>query len=173
MKRVFLAINIPESLKEKIFETFSKKIPKKLKIVKKENLHLTLKFLGEKNHEEITQILGQLSFLNQKKIKISFKKIGNFKTNVLWLGVEKGKTDLKKLNEKINILLKNKNERFSGHLTLARNKFFNGKKFYLLVDELNKIEFNESFSAEKIDLMESKLKNSGPGYSVIKSLKLL
>lgn len=174
MKRLFVAINLPEALKEKIFETLSKEIdPKKLKVVKKENLHLTLAFLGYFPEEKIQELEEKLSGVKElQEFEIELTGIGCFKNRVLWLGMEKGKQEAIELNKKVNELLGLESERFSAHLTLARNKEFSGKELNELIKKLEEKRFSATTKINSVELMESKLTPNGPIYSVVKKFEL-
>ena len=172
-KRVFLAINISTKLKEKIAADFLDKLQiKGLKPVKKENLHLTMKFLGDCSEDAIEIIIHKLQALNKiKKFEIELKGIGDFEKKVIWIGVTKSNDELVKINSQINSLLSLGEEKFSSHLTLARNKFLDHDKLTDILNELNKIEFKEKIFSESLDLMESKLTPNGPKYFVLKKIE--
>ena len=125
MKRLFLAANIPLTAKEKIFRQLSSKIPeKKCKAVAKENLHITLKFLGYLPEQSVQELVEKLQPLGKKKsFKAVLRGVGHFRGRVLWLGVKEGAGELKEISSEINKLLEIPGEKFSAHITIARNKF--------------------------------------------------
>jgi len=164
--RLFIAIHTPEKIKGKIEKTFSKKILSKIKKVEKENLHITLFFIGERDAKETQEIIQKFNEIIYTQFKISLKGIGSFGNKVIWLGVEKGLKELIELNKIISLRLNGKNERFHGHLTLARNKNFE-KEFFDILDELKKHGFEEEFEVDKIFLMKSVLEEKGPIYSIV------
>ena len=59
--RTFIAIDLPKELKEKIF-TYARRLAGgiNIKLVEKENLHLTLLFLGEMAEEEKERVMKVL-----------------------------------------------------------------------------------------------------------------
>lgn len=59
--RTFIAIDLPKELKEKIF-TYARRLAGgiNIKLVEKENLHLTLLFLGEMAEEEKERVMRVL-----------------------------------------------------------------------------------------------------------------
>ena len=175
--RLFLAINLPDELRKDIyqigqmFDDFGK-----MKAVEEENIHLTLKFLGE---AEPNQVIGALDGIAFKPFDISLKGIGAFPTKdyvkVLWAGVEKGFDEIVSLNETIeNALFHSmkqyeKDQKFHPHATIGRVKFVREKKRLLeFIDESKTKEFGE-FKAESFDLMKSELLIGGPEYEVVKS----
>jgi len=76
-KRIFIAINLPEEIKKKLSEYQSKLPDLPIRWVKKDNLHITLVFLGYLNDEEILEVCkiteeaasqNSSFFINLKKI---------------------------------------------------------------------------------------------------------
>ncbi len=170
-KRLFLAINLPLELKEKIFETFSKKLPKDLKIVKKENIHLTLLFIGYYPEEKIAELKEKLSEIEFNSFELKLNSLGTFNGRVIWLGAVKGKEKFKELSEKIQEKIGVKDNRISAHLTLARNKFLKLKEIKELISKIN-AGFNETILVKSFELMESKLTPKGSIYFIEASFKL-
>lgn len=82
--RIFVAIDLPKGLKKKVF-TVSKKIGKKipLRLVAKENLHLTLVFLGERNESQLEQIKKALKSVIEgfSPFTLVFKDLAVFPDN--------------------------------------------------------------------------------------------
>lgn len=172
-KRVFLAVNIPKKVKEEIAAEYLIKLNVKgLKPVEKENLHVTMKFLGYLPEEGVKEIEEKLHALKSfKRFEIELSGVGTFRNRVIWIGAKKGDAELKEINAKINELLSLEKEEFSSHLTLARNKFMQSEKVKEILEQLKKIQFNEKFTAESLDIMESKLMPAGPVYSVLKRIE--
>ncbi len=173
-KRVFLAINLPEELKEKIYSTFSEKLPEKeLKKVEKENLHVTLLFIGYVPENYVKELKEKLQSLSSaERFDASLKGIGCFGNRVLWLGVDKNAERIVELNKRACELLGIRDERFNPHVTLARNKRMPYVKFAKLADKLKEIKFEEIFPVESVDIMESILLRAGPVYKKLAELKL-
>ena len=65
MKRIFIAVNLPEEIKESL-NGLIEKLPKdKVKAVKKENLHITMKFLGYMPEETLPELYKKLNALRK------------------------------------------------------------------------------------------------------------
>lgn len=151
-----------------------------LSIVKKENFHITLKFLGEVNEKTIAEISNKLKFLEKyEKFKISLYGIGTFPNEnyvrVLWIGVNEGNEKIIEIQKEIDEILKYKfsNEKnFVPHLTIARVKSINNKeKLKNFINKYRNFKFLE-FQCNEILLMKSELKKEGANYSVIEKFKL-
>jgi len=170
--RLFIAVPIDDINKEIIYKSINNKINLyKAKWVEKENLHITLKFLGEVNQNKIKLINEKLNTLaNYTKINsFFFTNLGGFPSDVymriLFFNI-KNKEMLYALSEKINKELEefgfSATDKFIPHLTIARFKNpVRSPKF----DFNNNLNLYQSFT--RFLLMESKLKANGPDYSII------
>ncbi|WP_456371508.1 RNA 2',3'-cyclic phosphodiesterase [Methanocaldococcus sp.] len=170
--RLFIAIDIPEKLKEKI-ANFQKQIKMKgIKLVEKENLHITVKFLGEVDENLLNEILNL--DLSIKPVKIKLNQLNVFPNmnyiRVIWIGAYGD--NLIKIFEDVDKKLANlgfkKEREYVPHLTIGRVKFIENKK--QLKDKIEKfkdIDFGE-FEAKKLKLYKSTLTPNGPIYEVIK-----
>lgn len=152
-----------------------------LNLVKEENFHLTLKFLGEISAKDVFEVRNILNFLKmQKNYKISLKGIGYFPSEnyvrVLWIGVEDGREKIIQIQKEIDENLKHKFKKekdFVPHLTIARVKnIINKEKLKNFIKKYENFKFLE-FYANEICLMRSELKMEGPKYSVIEKYKLM
>ncbi|PIU21604.1 MAG: RNA 2',3'-cyclic phosphodiesterase [Candidatus Diapherotrites archaeon CG08_land_8_20_14_0_20_34_12] len=173
MKRIFIAVNLPDEIKES-FQKLIEKLPKeKVKAVKKENLHITMKFLGDIPEEKLAEIYSKLQDLNKfVKFEVELSDIGFFKTRILWIGITKGKEMLENIAKEIENLLALNKEEFTSHITIARNKFLGSEEFKLLAGELKKIKISGKFTVKSIDVMESVLEKAGSNYKILKRIEL-
>jgi len=179
-KRVFLAINLPEEIKTKIFN-FSAKLdnilPKKSATFgKKENLHLTLHFLGGQDEEAVEKVKRACE-MTKKAFLPFLLGLGNFdgfpnlhSPKVLFIDIQKGLDRLKKLRNGLGQELEKEGFKidikpFNGHITLARVK----EKIIDLTDIGKDAPKNIDWQVNGFDLMESKLSPKGPTYSILKS----
>lgn len=146
------------------------------KLTELENLHLTLKFLGEislDKVEEVKKRLGEIKF-DSFEVKLSkmgvFSKFGNPK--IVWIKID-GK-EIWELQKKIDESLKDlfkKEERFMSHLTIARIKYVEDRKGFR--------DYCENISVKKIKmkidnfkLKSSDLRPIGPVYTTLSEYKL-
>ncbi|MCX8204471.1 MAG: RNA 2',3'-cyclic phosphodiesterase [Candidatus Nezhaarchaeota archaeon] len=152
-----------------------------LKLVEPENIHVTLRFLGEVPRslvEEVTEALGRLK---AEPFHLLLKGLGAFpslsRPRVVWVGVSEGMDKLSELHHRVEELLrplgfKPEREAFTPHITLARVKGARGLRD--LVDFISKHREDEVglMMVEEVKLKRSVLTPSGPIYSDIFTKKL-
>ena len=168
LMRVFVAIDLPEDLKEKIFE-ISQRISRNFpcKLVEKENLHLTLVFLGERSEQEVEKIKKAVADATKSfgRIFLVIESLELFplkRPRGIWFKVDGEEEKLKELHQKIiDELVKQKiqveNLRFTPHICILR--FKKGTK-----KQPEKTKLEENFMVEKITVFQSKLSPKGPTY---------
>ncbi len=171
--RTFISIDIPEEIKKEI-----KKIQSQLpefhgKKTETENLHLTLKFLGEIDDEKIEEVKKKLREIKFEKFETEIDSIGVFSEKfirIIWLHLVNGDELQKEIDEKLKDLFE-KEKRFRSHLTIARVKSIRDKKRFL--EKLKEIEIPKiKFVVEEFKLKESVLLKERPIYKTIIEYKL-
>jgi 2'-5' RNA ligase len=186
--RTFIAIELPKEIKDALskLQQQLKSTQADVKWVAPENIHLTLKFLGEvedKNLESIIKIINELA-KNYPSFLARIFSIGAFpKLNyprVIWVGIDKGDDRIKEIaNELENRIAKlgipKESRPFSSHITIGRTRSTLNRE--RLAQELNKLteEFgqeNLEFSVAKITLYKSILTPKGPIYEVLNEAHL-
>ncbi len=180
--RLFVGIELPEDIKKTI-EGIEKELKKKVKearVVKKENLHITLKFLGEVIEKKIAEIDEKLREVSESftPFNVCVGKIGNFpegkRMRVLWVGVESNGV-LNKINFKIEKVLSTigfkEENRFKEHITIARFKSTPDMKFIEHLKEKYS-SFLGEFRIKSFFLIKSNLTPEGPIYKNLKEYKL-
>lgn len=172
--RLFIGIYPPKEIIEYIYSIEEHLISKGIigSYTKKENIHLTLKFLGETEESKIEDIKKILT--NYKKLNVNLKidKISYFKRNnqaILWIGFC-GDTEKLKLhsvnlnNDLFNLGFQKETKKFKPHITLARKI----KLDNLSLRIINSIEIKDlSFKVDKINLIKSTLTKKGPIYETL------
>ena len=175
--RCFIAINIPEKIKNKVFHISRNLHEQNLfhgKVTEKNNLHLTLKFLGEISQEQLEKVKKILNNLNLKKIKIKITNAGVFDENhikIIWLKMLNLENFQKQIDEALKPLFKPE-QRFMSHLTIARVKQ-KPKNPELLLEEIQKLKINKEFVLDTVKIMKSELFSSGPKYKVLETIPLV
>ena len=175
--RLFIAVVIPNEIQKKLF-SMQNKMPEevaKIKWVEEENIHMTLKFLGEVDDEKIDGIKKALSSVELKPFECSVKGFGTFPNDnyvkVIWAGIEPAESFMK-LHEKIDDALLplgfGKDSRFSPHVTIGRVRFFKDKeKLMESLDVLKNTVIEEKFVTDSFVLKKSTLTEKGPVYEDI------
>lgn len=180
--RAFIALNLNKDVKEKISLLREKfKGMKGLKLVETHNLHITMKFLGDIKTSQKPQIVEALkkACSGTGKLNVVTTRIGAFPNKnypkVLWLGIEHN-PGIVKLHDNIENSLealgfKRDKRKFHPHITLARNKNIRNKGKICREIENTK-EYYINTTIEKVSLMKSVLKPTGPVYSIIEDIEL-
>ncbi|MGB9743249.1 MAG: RNA 2',3'-cyclic phosphodiesterase [Minisyncoccales bacterium] len=181
--RIFIAINLPEEIKREL-SSFQEKWPElPCRWTKKDNLHITLIFLGYLSDEEILNLLKITKEVVNKyrPFSIALKRIiygpPDKPPRMIWVEGEKSPilTNLKNNLENIlfQTIVKEKEKRnYLPHITLGRLKTWAFRQIEPeerpIIDE----EIDLSFEVNSIEVMESQLKRSGPDYLVLESIPL-
>ena len=171
--RCFIGIDFPIAAITEI-----QKIQKKLKpnftgrLTLSENLHLTLKFLGEIENDKIIDVKKKLTSIKHPLFELMLKEIGVFSKKfikIIWVKVSD--VPLQPLVDNcLKDIFKLEN-RFMGHITIARVKSLTDKNSFIQL--INTTEINEvSFMVRDFYLKESILTNKGPIYKNIDRYKL-
>lgn len=190
-KRIFIAINLPEIIKNKLVE-YQKEIDESffeenfhpIRWTKKENLHITLEFLGYLTEEEILKVKEVLKNLVKNfspfevnLIEVRYGPKEEKIPRMIWVVGERKKEilDLKeKLDDKLkkSINFEPEKREFTPHITLGRIRKWQFKAIPL--DERPKVkkEIDLNLKVNSIELMESILKRTGPDYKIIESFLL-
>ena len=160
--RIFIAINLPEDIKKEL-SSFENKWPElPVRWTKKDNLHITLEFLGYLSDEEVSKTCQETKELaaKHKPFTVTLNRIcygppDKIPPYMVWA-----------MGEKIREL------DLSPHITLGRIKTWEWRR--LEPEERPEIEeeINLSFEVNSIEVMESQLKRGGSSYSILESCPL-
>jgi 2'-5' RNA ligase len=182
--RSFIAIDIPGDIRAS-FNDIIRKIgadSRGVKWVPAENIHLTLKFLGDVREDLVPVIKKRLLILGGRHKPFTIDICGagafpNFRNpNVLWIGIETSER-LKSLFMELDILLseigfERESRGFSPHLTIGRVKDKRGIDPVIKELATYKDTFFGTIEVREILLMESVLKPSGAEYSKIAVIRI-
>ncbi len=184
MKRLFAAIKIhPSTRFISVLNEFSSSLRhERIKWVEPENMHLTLKFFGETDEEQIPAInLAVQTAVSQSKpfiLKISNTGIfgSRYDPKVIWFGIEKH-PELDTLAKNIFAELQKcgwqpDRQNFIPHLTIGRIKELKDKPlFQKIISNFSTLEIQIE-NVTEIILYESILRRDGPQYVNVFSAKL-
>jgi 2'-5' RNA ligase len=171
--RLFIAIPIPEAVKEYIIsiqEGFHK-FP--LRFVKPEQMHLTIDFLGEIPDNKVDGIIKNLDDVRSKPFNIRLTNLGSFPTKerirVIWIGIEKDETFIE-LQKNIRKIF-NHRGKLMPHLTIARAREI--IKDRRLSDEIEKFKTtSQEFPVSKFVLYKSEPTSQGYVHSMVKEFPI-
>ena len=141
--RTFIAIETGKEARDRL-ETLIGRLKKGVSFfpirpgwVKPDNIHITLKFLGNIDEEVVPEIVARMTEVAQPARPFAIRAAGmgvfpnKNRPRVLWVGVRKGKTDLVQIQQHLDRLLvplgfEAEQREFHPHLTLARIKALKG-----------------------------------------------
>jgi len=178
--RCFIAIDFPEEIKEEL-GIMQGKIgdpDTKLNLVSTETAHLTLKFLGELNDNQVEEAKKLFSEIKFKKFNAKLGSLGVFPNEtfirVVWVGVESQGETLRLHNlidDKFLRMNFTKDKAFESHTTLARARLVKDAMNYF--EKLEKITVKPlEFTVNKIKLKKSVLTSAGSTYEDLLVLDL-
>ena len=168
--RTFISIEFPEEIKEEISKIQNQLPEFKGKKTEFENLHLTLKFLGEVDERKIEKIKQKLNEIKIKQFESEINSIGMFSDRIIWLGIKNCDELQKEIDERLEGLFE-KEKRFMGHLTIARVKSARDKKKFR--EDVKKIKVPEiKFAVKNFNLKKSVLTEEKPIYENIEVYNL-
>ena len=180
--RLFIAIEIPDNIRAgfaSLLKEF-RAIAPQVKWVRAENLHVTLKFLGETESAKLGALQNVLSGLRSTDpVNLEFRGLGFFpnekRPRVFWAGME-ASANLKTLAADIDQAVHRlgfplEDRPFAPHLTLARFQPPGiPPKLLQAVREKSAQAFG-SLRTGETHLIESKLKPTGAEYTTVQTFR--
>jgi 2'-5' RNA ligase len=178
--RAFVAIDLPETIRAAIraAQETLKSYGFRVKWVRPESIHLTLKFLGniEANRTDAIVNAMTLAAKGRNALRLIASGMGVFpnsrRPRVIWVGLGGQLEDLKRLQHRLDAHLADlgfptEMRPFKGHLTLGRVK---GKiaadRLQTALAKFNSFE-SEGFEADRITLFKSELHPTGAVYTEV------
>lgn len=184
--RVFIALNLPKKERERVHRAAQRLRDAQLPVrwVDADNLHVTLKFLGEVREDRIVWVEERLARVAHATapFTLTLGGFGAFPTvrrpRILWLGAE-ATPELRCLKQDLEWALADcgfeaETRAFHPHLTLGRVGSENGAgAFRGLDDVVAGMDFLREVPMHGVDLMRSHLSRSGARYTVVATAKLM
>lgn len=180
--RSFIAVEIPDSVRNSLWESIAplRQSLAAVKWVERENLHVTLKFLGSLPPEDLKKVILVLKEIipHWKPFLVTMGRWGAFPTmkrpRVIWLGIQSEGDRLSDMTQSVEksltqIGFKPEEKGIHLHLTLGR--------FRKAVDLTGKLEGEVShlsyqFECQWVTLFQSKLSSRGPTYIPLEKIWL-
>jgi len=182
-ERFFIAVEIENEARKKVSEVVKPLIGMgfKAKFVEPENLHITLKFLGDVKKNQVKKMCEDLDDVVKKHSQFNFTLdgVGYFgKRNdirVVWIGVKEGidpfKSLMKDVQEKLNYIRKDEHKPVP-HLTIARVRHAHeNESLGNELDKIRHVKFGD-IRVKEVKIKRSVLTKKGPIYNDFKSLSL-
>jgi 2'-5' RNA ligase len=183
--RSFVAIELPDRVRSRLTEIQEKlkEAAGDVRWARPEGIHLTLKFLGNIQEDDIPKISEALAPVASQAspFQCTVGSLGAFPNlknpRVIWAGVDDPSGQLESLQRAVEARLeglgfRSEKKVFKPHLTLGRVKSARGKKDLTARVEACRNETMGPIEVNEIILFRSDLKPTGAVYSNLKSFKL-
>ncbi|MHC4461996.1 MAG: RNA 2',3'-cyclic phosphodiesterase [Planctomycetota bacterium] len=186
--RVFIAIDIDEEIRAALGDLqqqlWSKVDIRKgdVKWVNPENIHLTLKFLGEIKDEKVVEVCNIVKEVTGRhnSFELNIQTVGRFggrSARVLWIGIGEGNDNLLGLQKDLEQQLAlagwpEEKRKFSGHLTLCRVRNPKaGVKLAVVSEDYRDFKLG-TLQADSVSVYQSQLTPTGPIYTLLGNYKM-
>ena len=177
--RMFIAVEIPEDIRRSLGEyaNILKRLVPNVKWVSAENMHLTMKFLGEVDEKRIAEIteFSKLALKGFGSFTVEFSHLGFFPNarspRVIWIGTSGAVDRLLELYQDLEESLEKigfdrEAKMFSPHLTIGRAKHQAQIVVPSCIPEFEEV----SFEVKGISLIKSTLTPQGPLYETLSDM---
>ena len=186
--RVFIAIDINEQIRTAL-RNLQQQLQNKadikkgdVKWVEPNNIHLTLKFLGEIKDEQVIDVCNIVEDVagRHKSFELDIESVGSFggrSARVLWVGAGEGSISLLQLQKDLEQHFASagwppETRKFASHLTLCRVKKSNaGIKLASITQDYKDYKLG-TILADSVSVYQSQLTPRGPIYTVLGNYKL-
>ncbi len=178
--RAFLAVELPDesrvrlsALTEKLAESRAD-----VKWVEPQNLHVTMRFLGDISQDQLADIRTRLQTVEREtpKFDAQLSQPGAFPSirapRVIWMGIGEGHEALSRIAVLINdglgaLGIVSETRKFVAHVTLGRARSSRGLD--RLSRQLSGVSWSapQSFAVGHITLFESRLSSAGSVYTTL------
>ena len=171
MHRLFVAIRPPEEIRDLLIDAMGDS--PELRWVQDDNLHLTLRFIGEVERPLADDIALALSRIRSERFELRITGVGLFEQRnggALWAGVQPREpvTALAAKVERacVGAGLEPERRAFHPHVTLARWNRREARAAQALL-ERNRALASEAFAVDRFILVESRLSRHGAHYEEV------
>ena len=166
MPRLFVAVDLPEQIKDRLAQICCG-LPG-ARWVKPEQLHLTLRFIGDTDSTTFREVQEALHGVSCKPFSLQLDGVGFFpprgKPRVVWVGISKSEKLVQLRNRVESVLVKTglepEGRKFAPHITLARLKNTPSSKVASFLSH-NSLFMSEEFPVHDFFLYSSVLNSKG------------
>jgi 2'-5' RNA ligase len=176
MHRLFAAIRPPEPIRDLLIDAMDDSAD--FRWQDDEQLHLTLRFIGEVDPPSADDVADALSRIESAQIALRIKGVGRFEqrnSGALWAGVEPSPA-LAALAAKVEracvgVGLEPEHRAFHPHITLARWKGRRSHEVQRFLERAGALA-SKPFTVNSFALFESRLSKHGAHYEEVSSYPL-
>ena len=182
--RLFVAVSISDQSRNAVSNLIQnfKSVSPGVRWVKPENLHLTLKFLGNVEESKLSSLKNALdsSVSDLRLFQFDLTNLGCFpnikRPRVLWIGIEDESKQIVRLHENIEeqffkVDFPKEKRRLQPHLTVARVK--DSRNSNSVLSEFQNYNFGRhTIEVADVLLMKSDLRQSGAIYTCLHKAKI-
>jgi 2'-5' RNA ligase len=177
-KRLFIAIDIPDEVKSKIYDFTSDLFGRNrgVRVVPAPNIHVTLRFLGNTGINKIRKVENAVKMTADSLKKFKFRmtgRVGAFpslsRARVAFMEIDEGDTQISEIYDLLNnnlseIKIRKESRKFIPHITIARIRNKRSIEEFVASDTGGPEGWLE---CSGITLFESKLKPQGAEYYAV------
>ena len=176
--RTFIAVELDGATREAVVGLAGRvaRAVSGVRWVKPDNIHITIRFLGEISPEtrDLVERVLRNAALEFSPFGVTVEELGAFpslrKPRVLWVGIGRGKKELRSLHSKIEKKLAEagipaEKRSYKPHITIGRLKRPPGSD--KLADIVGRERVISSFVVDKVVLFKSELRPEGAVHSAI------
>jgi 2'-5' RNA ligase len=187
--RLFVALRVPEEVKAKV-EKAQAELRRSLEQARvtwtrREQFHLTLKFLGNVEGGRVAELVEAVrgACSGFAALRLRAEGVGCFpelrSPRVVWVGVRDAEEALPRLQRAIETACagfsaQERQERFSGHVTLGRIKSIGRPEAESLGSQARAMaeRFFGQWTADQVEIMRSELSSEGARHTVLATVGL-
>jgi len=178
--RAFIAVELPEGVRQALGQMQRELAVARadVKWVEQENLHVTMRFLGEITEEQrqaVERLLTRIA-AHTPPIQVRLSELGAFPSvaspRIIWVGIEMGHEVLAAIASElaeglVSLEIPPEERPFTAHVTLGRVR--SPKNQGQLTTQLRELNWKspQPFCAEGLTLFQSTLSASGPIYTAL------
>lgn len=180
--RTFLALDIPDEIKGRIMDVEGRveRSEADVKLVERENLHVTMKFLGDVTDDTIEKIYRVMMGTREGKFEMEVKGTGVFPNQrmvrVLWVGIGAGSEKVTSIFRRLDAgtaeLGFPQERHFTPHITIGRVRSPRNRDELIKAMEKYSSEKFGTTAVDRIVLKKSVLTPRGPIYSNLREAEL-
>ncbi len=182
--RLFVAVCLSSDIRDRLAAAQDRlrRVQADVSWVRAENIHVTLKFLGDTEEKRLERIRPALAEVARASAPFSMEVagVGSFGgrvPRVIWVGVREGAERIVRLASQVETALARvgfpkERRSFTAHLTLGRVRSSRNAEALLTAVREAEADTFGSITATQFELMQSELRPTGSVYTVLETFPL-